>query len=177
MNEDQIKRILSCVHNCYVCAINELKFTSIYPSFYIVNTAERLAGGEHWICLVFDQEENSTICYYFDSLAGFPEVVCPQIISFVRQNAQRIHFNGRRLQNPINATCGLFSCYLVLSYQNKFDFCKFLLRFDQRSESLNDLSLFKRFWKLLRNVTHDDVRAHKSVTNLVCKSIKEAITG
>jgi len=171
MDEIQIKRILACVENCYVCAANELNFYEKYPCSYIVNTARRSDPfGEHWISFILDQFDHYTICYFFDSLAGFPEVICPQIFEFACQHSDIIYFNGRRVQDPINATCGLHSCYFVLSYQKEFNFDSFLQKFNI-NESENDVDVFQKFWKFLRS----DLHSNKSENSMICKSIKASI--
>lgn len=171
MDEIQIKRILACVENCYVCAADELNFYEKYPCFYIVNTARRSdPSGEHWISFILDQFDQYTICYFFDALAGFPEVICPQIFEFACQHSDIIYFNGRRVQDPINATCGLHSCYFVLSYQKEFNFNSFLQKFNKK-ESQNDFDVFQKFWKFLRSDLHNN----KSENSMICKSIKASI--
>lgn len=168
MNEIEIKRILSCTQNCHICANDELTFYSEFPSHYIVNTEQRDGNsGEHWLCLIFDKIDEQIICYFFDSLAAYPEVICPQIIQFCRQNAQIIHFNGKRIQSPYNSTCGLYACFFVLNYHTKFNFKNFLLRFST-SERKNDLDMLEIFLNFLRI----DFDQSKIASNMMCKSIK-----
>jgi Ulp1 protease family, C-terminal catalytic domain len=171
MNEVEIKNLLACVKNVHVCAKNELKFRKKFPSFYVINTEQRIynktTSGEHWIGLIFDIVNNQTTCYIFDSLAAYPAVVCSEIFQFAQNNSSVLRVNGRRVQSPYNKTCGLHVCKFVLAYRKKFNYRIFLMSFSA-SERENDVAVLNLFGRSLQV----DPFGGESVKIMHCQSIK-----
>jgi hypothetical protein len=171
MNELEIEDLLSCVKNLHICAKNELKFSSKYPSYYVVNTGNRTLNGtnsgEHWIGLIFDIVAGQNTCFLFDSLAAYPEVTCPEIIGFALAHSSVQRINGRRIQSPYNRTCGLHVCKFVLSYRKKYNYQLFLKSFST-NEHTNDINVLKLFEKSLQVAPFNK----KSVKMMCCQSIK-----
>lgn len=175
MNEIEIKYLLSCVKNVHICARNELNFSNEkYPLFCVINTEKRISGdantGEHWIGLIFDVVNGKRTCFFFDSLAAYPTIVCQEIIEFAKNNSDVLRINGPRVQSPFNRTCGLHVCKFVLSYHKKFNYATFLMSYSA-NELVNDVNVYKLFQHQLQIAPV----GKESVQFIHCQSIKAAL--
>jgi hypothetical protein len=119
-------------------------FKGVYPSdlvpiyiqkdtqAYIINTAGSNHPGEHWIALVFDENN----CLYFDSF-GYQLVNLDILNKLKKTGVFQYQFNSKQIQPFQSDNCGYYCIAFILSCQNGMTFSKFLNNFSTNPEKNN----------------------------------------
>lgn len=84
-----------------------------YPSCFVINTQPRSKGGEHWLAIYFDNNEN---CYFFDSFGNKPSFY--RLQNYILTYSKQWTYNTKQLQG-FEPHCGIYCIFFLLFISRK----------------------------------------------------------
>ena len=105
-----------------VCAKDQLpRQNPIHVKAYIVNTERSNKAGEHWVAVIFNNNDN---VLYFDSY-GLPPLET-EIINFLNNHSSSWRYNRQRLQSLQSKVCGLYCIFTLDAAARGYNIQKYL---------------------------------------------------
>ena len=125
LRTDEIWKYLENHHGFKGCfPIDRIPHVNSFPCTMIINTANSLSSGEHWIGLYLERD----LCLYFDSF-GLP-IIEMELQKFLSRYYVRVFYSRIAIQHLTSVSCGLFCIAFVKNVSSISSYHDFVNQFN-----------------------------------------------